>query len=191
MRCGFVRIARPSRRRCRVWAVRACLKAIGNDDSDQNSRVAYAGHRSHRVRDANKAHIDLFNFNGVGIIVACPSGVMYSNQAGGYACRHPELEGAFLPLTADMADGRAVLDQHFFYGKWKGHCYRGIDEETAQFLDDFLASSQVSRGITVDRHRLAESMEAWVYVRLARHAAEEALSGFDQAAGVLTWKNSD
>jgi hypothetical protein len=136
--------------------------------------------------------ISLWEFRGIGVIVAHPSGVHYSNQAGGYLCSHPEIEGVFLPLAGPDTEWHTQLDQHFFYGeKYAGHCYRGIDEETARFLDVLLASSPVSRGITVDRDRLAESIEAWIYVTIAPGTGDDAIAGFDGATGVLTWQNSD
>jgi hypothetical protein len=33
-----------------------------------------------------------------GLIVPCPSGIVYSNQTGGRFCRHPHLEGVYLPV---------------------------------------------------------------------------------------------
>jgi hypothetical protein len=136
--------------------------------------------------------ISLWEFRGVGVVIAHPSGVLYSNQAGGYLCSHPEMEGVFLPLAGQGSEWQTKLDRHFFYSeKYAGHCYRGIDEETARFLDDLLASSPISRGITVDRTRLAESIEAWIHVTIASDAGDDAIAGFGGATGVLTWENSD
>jgi hypothetical protein len=81
-----------------------------------------------------------------------------------------------------------------FYGpKWEGHCYAGIDEETADFVDGLLAASPLTRGIIVDRTRLKESMEAWVHVTITSDSQNDdrAFRGFDGGSGVLTWDNSD
>jgi len=136
--------------------------------------------------------IDLWPFRSIGVIVAHPSGVVYSTQAGGYATRHPALEGVFIPL--EPGDLQARLDEHFFYGpKWEGHCYSGIDDETADFIDRLLAASPLTRAIVVDRTRLKESMEAWIHVTIASAGTDgdRAFGGFDGRSGVLIWENSD
>ncbi len=46
----------------------------------------------------SKAIINLYQFSGIGLIVSHPTGIVYTNQTGGYACLSPEFEGAFVPL---------------------------------------------------------------------------------------------
>ena len=116
--------------------------------------------------------IDLWQLHPiVGIIVAHPSGVVYTNQTGGYSTCHPSMEGVFVPLPRAGAL-QAALDEHFFDGpKWEGSC---------------------ARGITVNRDHLRESMEAWIHLTIGRHADDDtAVSGLDGNAAVLTWENSD
>lgn len=112
-----------------------------------------------------------------------------------YACHHPELEGVFVALHDEDVEQLARLDQHFFYGpKWQGHCYNGIDQETADFLDALLAASPVTRCIAVDRDRLLLSHEAWVHVLFeCGDGADETgrFAGFGRGRGILTWPNSD
>jgi hypothetical protein len=45
-----------------------------------------------------KRIIDLSEYGNVGIILKLGSGVFCTNQVAGYACQHPEVEGAFYPL---------------------------------------------------------------------------------------------
>src|SRR6478735_2795556 len=48
-----------------------------------------------------KPTIELWESVGLGLIVEMPSGVLYSNQTGGFSCLHPSAEGVFLPLGND------------------------------------------------------------------------------------------
>lgn len=127
---------------------------------------------------------------GLGLIVEAPGGQIYSNQAGGYACHHPELEGAYVALGPTPE----CFENHFAgeTSKWKGHCYDGIDEETARFLDAALASDALGRigCVTIDRARLRESEEAWVWVRIAENS-HPLLRAYGGRKGVLVWENSD
>ena len=72
------------------------------------------------------ATIDLMGFKGLGLIIPHKSNVLYRTQAGGLACDHPVVEGAFIPLSE--ADG--VIDslyEHFATGpKWNKHCFFGV-----------------------------------------------------------------
>ena len=144
--------------------------------------------------DYDKARrIDLWQLHPVvGIIVAHPSGVVYTNQTGGYATYHPSLEGVFVPLPR-QGELQAALDEHFFDGpKWEGYCFSGIDDETADFIDRLLSTLPPMRGVTVNRERLRESMEAWIHLTITRTTDDESAVGdFDGTAAVLTWENSD
>jgi hypothetical protein len=48
-----------------------------------------------------KPTIELWESVGLGLIVEMPSGVLYSNQTGGFSCLHPSTEGVFLPIRND------------------------------------------------------------------------------------------
>ncbi len=138
--------------------------------------------------------IQLWEFSGMGLIVAWPSGVRYSNQTGGYACLYPELEGVFAPLAAPVLDQQAWLRKFFTGRKWRGNCYKGIDEETANFIDSVLIESSRTEILRVNRERLADSHEAWVHVLILEGRGDVDLRlahGFAGARGVLTWQNSD
>lgn len=138
-------------------------------------------------------HVDLWQLHPVaGIIVAHPSGVVYTNQAGGYATYHPSMEGVFVPLPRP-GELQASLDEHFFDGpKWEGYCYSGIDVETADFIDQLLSTLPPMRGVRVNRERMKESMEAWIHLTISPSADDDsAVSDFAGTAAVLTWENSD
>ena len=140
-----------------------------------------------------RSRIDLWQLHPiVGIVVAYPSGVVYANQTGGYSTCHPSMEGVFVPLPR-AGELQAALDEHFFDGpKWEGYCFNGIDAETADFIDQLLATLPPTRSITVNRDRLRESMEAWIHLTIGRQVDDDAaFSGLDGHAAVLTWENSD
>lgn len=136
--------------------------------------------------NAPRFTIELDEMTGLGLIIACPSGVLYTNQVGGYACRHPELEGVFVPLPGSACER---LNVHFTGPKWSGHCYDGIDDTTANFIDAILAELDLGTSLCVDREKFADSCEAWIWVTLSRNSL--LWLGLDEGTGVLTWENSD
>ena len=150
-----------------------------------------------------KPNVLLDEHVGLGLIVEFPTGVTYSNQAGGYSCLHPELEGVFIPLRNDcLVEGNQLLsptlalEEYFTGAKWRGSgAVDGIDQEDADFIDGLLKSYRLSHCIHVDRTRLSESCEAWVHAEVtADEAAETPLfSGLGPypRSGVLIWQNSD
>ena len=71
-----------------------------------------------------------------------------------------------------------------------GQLLQGIDENRASEIDALLHRYGFGKGITVDRSRLQESEEAWVYVNV--EPLEYGLyEGFGSCKGVLVWSNSD
>ena len=151
----------------------------------------------------SKPIIRLYASWGLGLIIEYPSGVMYSNQVGGFSCLHPELEGVFIPLFDELkGEHQETQLLNFFTGnKWMGNCARGIDAETADFVDEVLIQSVATDVLRVDRQKLAQSCEAWVHVKIGEHIDTDlrnttqyklsSLSSFYGKKGVLTWANSD
>ena len=68
-----------------------------------------------------------------------------------------------------------------------------LTESNAKNVDAILATSRDTQCATVDRSRLRDSMEAWVYVRIAEDASDTGrlFKGFGESLAVLTWNNSD
>jgi hypothetical protein len=114
---------------------------------------------------------------------------LYTNQVGGHGCFHPEIEGVFFPLQTDVNRYELnTLEQHF-RGSWDA-----LNEFEANLVDTVLhRSSRDLSWISVDRSRLKDSFEAWVYVKLnpKKTHMHESLIGFDDSLGILTWPNSD
>ena len=152
------------------------------------------------------ARVSLSEGVGTGLIIEYPSGVVYSNQTGGTACLHPEQEGVYVPLRNDasyaerkLLSPEMKLLEYFEGSKHKGSgATEGLDAEDADFIDGVLRSWRLGEFLEVDRDRLRECHEAWVYVRIKRDETvdDEFLSlasGFGPypKRGVLTWTNSD
>ena len=158
---------------------------------------SYATGSAHEFRKRlklDKPLIQLWCGERLGLVVLRPSGVYYSNQSGGYACLHPLAEGVFVPIRDDALDIEKELEDYFTGPKWNGWCCEGIDEETATFIDGVLTKCPLTMEIKVDRTRLTDSHEAWVYVdygnpQEANWSSE--ISGFGPCKAVLTWENSD
>lgn len=143
----------------------------------------------------HKARINLAHVcgPGLGLIILRPSGVFYTHEAGGYGC-HPELaQGVYAPLHRQTEDDQeSLLIAHFCGPKWNGWCSDSIDEQTADYVDYVLSLAPATHYLKVDRTRLDDSKEAWIYVNVAEPTDEHApVSGFGPCKGVFVWGNSD
>jgi hypothetical protein len=128
------------------------------------------------------------------LIVECPSGVRYENQVGGVVCWRGEQEGVLAPIDVGGATLEAI--QHLSYPQG----IEGITIEIADSIDALLVAETGARMIKVDRARLHQSWEAWIYVEIeSPRATVQGLApefsgsvyGFGVVRGVLTWPNSD
>jgi hypothetical protein len=133
----------------------------------------------------SKPLIKLWGASGIGVIIQFPSGVLYSNQVGSYACLQPEVEGVYVPLVSEVLDQEKILRDHFMGPKWSGCCSNEIDNEDADVIDEILKQSFFTSFIKVDRSQLRSSCEAWVYVNIATQP-EECLIDWRSAEGVGT-----
>jgi len=126
---------------------------------------------------------------GVSAILLESSGVIYSNQTGGCACTRPEAEGILVPFNNDPPlDSpekalwrrlRSILENAPY-----------LTPELADRVDAVLADDPDTHFAKVDRSRLRDSHESWVYVEIAADASF-LLRGFGPAKAILTWPNSD
>lgn len=128
------------------------------------------------------------------LIVEYRSGVRYLNQVGGVVCAKEEQEGVLAPVDVARPTLEAIQNCPYPQGA------QGISPEIADTIDALLASETRARMLKVDRSRLHESWEAWVYVRIDAPFKNVmslndnyygSVYGFGPARGVLTWQNSD
>ena len=127
------------------------------------------------------------------LLIEYPSGVVYRHQVGGNYCWQAELEGVLAPVDFSDAEVQQVMTLT------NGVCR--ISAEVADAIDAILAANPRARYLSVDRTRLHESFEAWVYVRADTqddapdHLVNQDYLGsvydFGTAKGLLIWPNSD
>ena len=133
--------------------------------------------------------VTLWNIEGVMLILLRESGVIYTNQTGGHTCQQPEAEGILAPFN-----NSPPLDQpHLSTESQLKRVLTGAQRLTpaeADEVDEILARSRDTKCAKVDRARLTDSMEAWVYVEV-NECGDHLISGFGPCKGILTWSNSD
>ncbi len=66
----------------------------------------------------------------------------------------------------------------------------GIDVETADEIDRLLRENTHREEIVVDRDRLQECCESWIYVKL-QGRLQSLIENSMPAFAILTWPNSD
>ncbi len=121
-----------------------------------------------------KPVVELWDHDGFGLIIDYPSGVLYSNQTGGTSCMSPSAEGVYAPLknNVDPNSYKFTSPEIELFGYFEGPKHQGsgatdgLDEEDANFIDAVLERWELSDSLKVDRERLEESHEAWVYVTI-------------------------
>ena len=131
----------------------------------------------------------LYELSGLALILPARTGVAYRNQTGGHSCLHTELEGYLVPILGERPDALERLSAHFIGSKYGGWCDRGIDAETAEFIDSLLA--EMNRvPIVVDRDKLNLSWESWIHVKI-QSPLISLVQNAEPDCGILTWPNSD
>lgn len=162
------------------------------------------------LSDIDKPLIKLYacGEDSLGLIILRASGVVYTNQTGGHYCSHPSAEGVFMPIGNGQQQ-RAISD---VFG---GGASSSINEREADAIDEVLSQNPDTRILTVDRARLSDSHESWVFLRVASHPGHfpalplvgdaetyadpnspinqsfSPIFGFGPSVGILTWPNSD
>lgn len=133
--------------------------------------------------------VDLYGLNQCALIVHAQSGVIYQNQVCGTLCRQNEAEGVLVPFDIEVPldSPHLALDIRFRTLLLE---VMGLTEELALSIDRILADNLYTSFVSVDRTRLDESCEAWVYVDI-REAEFSTMRGFGACKGILTWPNSD
>lgn len=139
-----------------------------------------------------KLEVRLWEARGAGVILACPTGVVYQNQVGGHACLQRQLEGAYAPLDGELTSLEDTLVRHFAAPR----ASRALQAQDADLIDAALDRAHpIGRQVRVDRARLGDSCEAWVWVEVRAPTAGDRFPllqfAGERLSGVLTWANSD
>jgi len=138
-----------------------------------------------------KPAVRLYELTNMGLIIPWKTGVVYINQVGGHVCQQRKMEGFFLPLENESLDYNDKLNEYFTGSQWGGWCDKGINEQTADYIDELLAAKGFYSWLKVERRKLKQSCEAWVYVKIIHNAVIELFLNFQPKEAVLTWENSD
>lgn len=148
-------------------------------------------------KETNKPKIEIWDTVGLGLIINYPSGVLVSNQTGGTSCLHPCIEGIYIPLHNDYSETdkqflspEIDLEKYFVGPKYMGSgATKGIDKEDISNITEILTKYGLNEFISVDREKMEQSHEAWIYVNIKNLYL---LSNFPvELSGILTWNNSD
>jgi hypothetical protein len=141
-----------------------------------------------------RKEICLYDLDRLGLILLEPSGVFYYNQVCGHSCLQKFEEGFFSYIRDDGHELYKAVSEYLLYKS-------PLTPEDADFLDSQFMQSFDAKYLKVDRDRLNESMEAWVYViidqslnnNLESESAyyNTAFKNFTSTGAVLTWDNSD
>ena len=120
------------------------------------------------------------------MLVACPSGITWSNQVGGTSCQHPEIEGAFIPLPPEWRTEESD-PLYNFYGAYDHRVvelFLGHSFELEQRFEplDYFPQEEVFG-------------EAWVPLRVKdidpNDEFASILKDFSGQTVILTYSNSD
>lgn len=139
-----------------------------------------------------KKKVEIFMCTTVGIIVPCKSGVVWSNQVGGTACFHPEVEGIFIPLP----DNRCFVDGYDKdgFGVIRERC-EVKHPESSELILKFLKATGLNKLFEMRLNMKGVVMhEAWVPLKIKKklaHPPHELLNDFRGRDVILTYENSD
>jgi hypothetical protein len=135
----------------------------------------------------NKKIVSLYNSLGVQLIFKINSGVIYTNQTGGYACCQSFEEGVLLPFNSDDVHKESILEKEL---SEITNNETLLSPEIADKIDTILMKYSMTKCAKVDRIKLKASMEAWVHVTITENQECE-FHNFNDGKGILTWNNSD
>jgi hypothetical protein len=132
-----------------------------------------------------KPVISLRGLDQLALIVEHPSGVLYTSQAGGVSCMHPVTEGVLVPIGSGCRVEEKL--EAFFAENAMPQLPAHADA-----LDWILRTPDKPYVVTptffleVDRSRLHESMEAWLFVTVVACPDEHMISFSSDRDGRLS-----
>jgi hypothetical protein len=121
------------------------------------------------------------------------SPIIYSNQAGGLACSHPETKGYLIPVEFRGRILVKFMNSRYAMG-WDidDSFYDDIPEIMKQLSDYFYDDYSFE----LDQSKADKNIESWVYLIAKRITAKQKhhglIQGFPETfTAILTWPNSD
>jgi len=135
--------------------------------------------------------VTLYNLYGVAAVVPMKTGVIHTNQIGGGACLHPELEGILVPFNDDYEPEDYKLSLEYqLMEMFAENGWGTIMPKQADEIDALLKTFPDTNCAVVNRAKLEESHESWVWCNVTE-SEHSCLEGFGNVEVVLTWCNSD
>lgn len=141
-----------------------------------------------------KVLINLQMMNTIAMIIPYPSGVFYSNRAGGQACLYPSIESIVMPVSLENTDigSRCALTDDICSIDVGGWGYGTITTELADAYDAVFLKYGETKNFRVDRTKLDHSAEAWLYITF--HDLDTYILNLNTPLpfgkkGILTWPN--
>jgi hypothetical protein len=135
---------------------------------------------------SSKPVISLYGLEGLGLVVPYPSGILYTNQTGGTTCAQPVEEGVFVPLGSECRVAEKLIDC------FENQIRARLTSADADALDAILHTPDEPSVVTpaffleVDRARLDDSMEAWLYVTITACPDEHMIAYAGHADGTFS-----
>lgn len=147
--------------------------------------------------------IELWDFNGAGVIFPAKTDLIWTNQCGGTCCTHPEMEGVFVPLNTSPED----YGEDLWIDGW-GYDYKAYLKEIDEveklwgFLvrvseEEFMELVGAHGWKWMGTEEMCYSCgEAWIPVKVIKPPEEGVwmsvqLEPFIGKIGILTYSNSD
>ncbi len=136
--------------------------------------------------------LDASSMGQASLIILRKSGIVYWNQTCNTACAQRGEEGVLLPLVSpslnSSKDIYCPLEDSLSALDWGP--IQGINEERANEIDVILQQFYETKSLNVDRTKLKESEEAWIYVNIDINSFKLGTE-IKSNKGILVWINSD
>lgn len=114
---------------------------------------------------------DFLDDEAGGAVISAPTGIIFTAQVGGIACRHPKCEGFMIPIRIRWDDENDFLKALKDFDDCKWGCSGPLKDENknneyAQAVDEFLIKHLNGKNIAridckFDYERIGELMEGW------------------------------
>ncbi|WP_227430509.1 DUF6210 family protein [Psychrobacter sp. I-STPA6b] len=137
--------------------------------------------------------IDLYSLTGAMLIYPTPSGIWLNNQVGGHACLQKQVQGILIPIEQHYNNHALLSDLELKLYEIFAGCV-SVTETMADCFDKLMQAEVTTNFICINRDKLTDSCEAWVYVWVNQTPLAD-FQGFAQDneyfEAILTWNNSD
>ena len=135
--------------------------------------------------------IELLSLTQTVLIIPANTGVVYTNQAGGTECDHPEIEGLIVPIEYDIQIENSQNSLTFKLCKLFPDGSPGIiNRSCAEKIQTLMEGSPFTKGIEINWQKLEISKESWLHV-IVKGTLDGTIDNHNIIEAILTWPNSD